>query len=240
MKRTAALCTIIFVLFISKHACAQLDSVLNNYFKATGQEKLAGVQTIRANGKIIQMGLEIPLVYYQVRPNMIRTEGTYMGKTFIAAYDGTEGWTINPFSGNAEPQPMAPEELKQKKLDADIDPMLWNYKQKGYIVTYEGIDSVRHSACHKIKVIMPDSDVYNLFIDATTFMLVRTNTKTTIQGIEVESDTYQSDFLQVDSISFPGKIETAYAGEIALSLEFSSFELNVPIDTTIFQNPRKE
>ena len=86
-----------------------LDKVLKNHFEAIGQDKVLKTKGIKMEGSINQMGMEIPFKAMQVRPDKMRTEGTFQGMTFIQVYNGEKGWTINPFTGSSEPQPMGPD-----------------------------------------------------------------------------------------------------------------------------------
>ena len=61
---------------------------------------------------MIQGGIEIPFIQMAKRPDKVRVEGTFQALTFIQTYNGKEGWSLNPFAGVTDPQPMTEDELK--------------------------------------------------------------------------------------------------------------------------------
>ncbi len=228
-------------LFIAASVSAQtLDEVLANHFEATGQKKLSKVESMTSKGNLVQMGLEIPFIAYSKRPAFWRTEGTFQGMTFIQAYNGENGFSINPFAGSTEPQPMTADELKDMKIQADIDGMLWNYKEKGYDVSLVGKEDVEGTECYNVKVVTESGDEFHHFIDADSYLIIKTTSKTKQQGVEVEADSYMSNYMMVDGIALPGKIETRYNGETAMVLVFTDVKINEDIDDKLFESPSKE
>ena len=230
----------LFLVTISVLIHAQtLDDVLKQVYDAGGNAKMADLTSVKITGKIVQSGIEIPFIQYQMRPAYIRNEGTFQGQTFIQAFNGDSGWTINPFTGSLDPQPLSEDELKNMRIQADMDGMLWKWKEKGYTVTLEGNEDVEGTPCYKIKIIMPDGDMYTDYIDTDSYMLIRQSSKEKIQGVDVESDTYFSNFKQVNGIAFPGKIEQRFNGVTQVTIVCENFELNAPMEKTLFDNPKK-
>ncbi|MBK7109867.1 MAG: hypothetical protein WAU21_10375 [Chitinophagales bacterium] len=234
------LISFLLVAILAVPAFAQsLDKLLKEYFDAVGQDKLVKIESIKATGNIVQMGIEIPFIMYNKRPNSYRTEGTFQGMTFIQAYNGTDGYTINPFSGSTEPQPLSPDELKSMKVQADIDGVLWNYKEKGNKVSLEADQDVEGTPCYTIKIITSDSDQYLYYIDKESYMSIKNSSIVKVQGADVESDTYMSNFLKVDGVVLPGKIESRYQGETTMVININSYELNTKLDDSLFGPPTK-
>ncbi|MBC8046561.1 MAG: hypothetical protein H7Y00_07180, partial [Fimbriimonadaceae bacterium] len=126
-KLTAIYLSIISLLFVNATQ-AQLQDILEEHFDAVGQKKLNKTESMYTTGKIVQMGFEIPMSLTLARPNKVRMEGTFQGQTFVQVYNGTEGWSINPFAGSLDPQPMGADELISMKTQADMDGMLWDWE----------------------------------------------------------------------------------------------------------------
>ncbi len=72
------------------------------------------------------------LPHYHKRPMSFKSEAAFQGMEIITAFDGETGWTINPFIGNSDPQPMTEEIADRISLQADYDGIFYNYKEKGY------------------------------------------------------------------------------------------------------------
>jgi outer membrane lipoprotein-sorting protein len=236
-------CTLFFaILLLVSGNLAQsqsIDDILKEHFSAIGQDKLVKVTTQKLTGKMIQTGIEIPFIQMAKRPDKVRVEGTFQELTFIQTYNGKEGWNLNPFTGVTDPQPMSEDELKSMKYQSDIDGMLWNWKEKGYTVTSDGKDDMEGTSCFKIKLVTKESDVFTYYIDSDSYIMLRSNTKIKIMGNETEADTYYSNYMQVEGLAVPAKIETKMNGQLAMTIVVDKVELNVELNDSLFEKPTK-
>jgi hypothetical protein len=239
MKKLTILVSALMMLSGSFLSAQTLDEVLKEHFKAIGQEKLLKVNTIKMTGKLVQGGAEIPFIQMSKRPNLVRVEGTFQGLTFIQTFNGKEGWNLNPFQGVTDPQPFSADELKTMKYSSDIDGMLWNWKDKGYTVTLEGKEDMEGTSCFKIKLATKDGDGFTYYIDADSYMMIRTNTKVKVQGNDTETDTYTSNYMMVEGLAMPGKIETKMNGQVVMTIIVDKAEINTELDKTLFEKPAK-
>ncbi len=217
-----------------------LDDVLKEHFSSIGQDKVTTLNDMKTTGRMVQMGLEIPFIQMSARPNFIRVEGTLQGLTFIQTYNGTEGWNLNPFTGATEPQPFSEDELKSMKYQADMDGMLWNWKEKGYTVTLEDKQDVEGTDCYQVKLVTVEDDTFTHYIDSESYMLIRTNAKVKVQGNETEADTYYSNYKQVEGMAIPGKVETKMDGQTLSTIIMDTIEINVGLDKALFGKPEKK
>lgn len=214
-----------------------LDDVLKDHFSATGQDNLLKTNSQKVTGKMVQSGLEIPFVQMTKRPGKVRVEATLQNLTLIQTFNGTEGWTINPFAGVTDPQPMSEDEVKSMKYNSDMDGMLWNWKEKGYTVTLEGEEDMEGTPCSVIKIVTGTGDTFTYYIDSDASIMLRSNTKMMMMGNESESDTYFSNYMMVDGIAVPGKIETKMQGQVVMTLIVDKVEMNIDFDDSLFEKP---
>ena len=239
MKKIAVLLSAMMLVSGTFLSAQSLDDVLKEHYKAIGQEKLLKVNSLKTTGKLLQSGLEIPFIQMAKRPDCVRVEGTFQGLSFIQTFNGKEGWNLNPFAGATEPQAFTEDELKTIKYSADIDGMLWNWKEKGYTVTLEGKEDMEGTSCFKLKLATKDGDVFNYYIDADSYMMIRTNTKIKVQGNDSESDIYLSNYMQVEGIAMPGKVDTKVNGQVVMTIVTDKVELNIELDKSLFEKPAK-
>lgn len=216
-----------------------LQEVLDNYFEVNGQEKLLAAKNSVSTGKMLQMGLEIPFKQYSAAPSKFRVEATFQGMSIITTYNGTEGWNINPFSGQTEPQPMGEVEMKAMAVQADYEGMFWNYEKKGYKVTLEGTEEVEGANCYAVKVVHQNDDTFTYYIDAESYVVLKTSSKMTLDGRTVESETYMSNYQEGDGYVFPGKIETRSGGQIQNTVVIDKMEIGLDLDDSLFEKPTK-
>lgn len=235
MRKIKLLAVFFIAIIATQSISAQsLENVLKDHFEAIGQKKLQKVESITTFGKINQSGIDIPFVQITARPNLFRVQGTFQGLTFIQTYNGTEGWTVNPFANTIEPEAIPADQLKELKVQADMDGILWNWKKKGYTATLDGTEDVEGTTCFKITVNVPDAGSYTSFIDNDSYMIIKTKTKTEMMGNDVESESFYSNYMQVDGIVFPGKIENRYNGVTSESILIESVVLDKEYENNIF------
>jgi hypothetical protein len=86
------------------------------------------------------------------RPNHVREEFSLQGMTGINAYDGSNGWKIEPWQGKKDAEALTEEEMHSILEDADFDGPLINYQQKGNRVGFLGMEPVEGSDAYKLKV----------------------------------------------------------------------------------------
>jgi len=239
MKKFTTFFTVLFLIAGNSIMSQSLDDILKEHFSAVGQDNILKVNTQKLTGKMLQGGIEIPFTQMAKRPNKIRVEGTFQGLTFIQTFNGIEGWMLNPFTGVTDPQPMSEEDLKEMHYQADMDGMLWNWNEKGYTVTFDGKDEMEGTSCLKVKLDTKEGDSFTYYIDADSYLMLRSNSKMKRLGNEIESDTYYSNYTMVEGIAVPGKIETKMKDQLMGTLVIEKVELNSDLDDTLFEKPVK-
>jgi outer membrane lipoprotein-sorting protein len=239
MKKLTAFLTVLFLVIGNVVMSQSLDDILKEHFTAIGQDNILKVNTQKLTGKMIQGGIEIPFIQMAKRPDKIRVEGTFQGLTFIQTFNGKEGWSLNPFAGVTDPQPMSEDELKGMHYQADMDGMLWNWNEKGYTVALDGKEDMEGTSCYKIKLDTKEGDSFTYYIDADSYLMLRTNTKMKRMGNEMESDTYYSNYMMTEGIAVPAKIETKMKDQLMGTLVIETVELNTELDDALFEKPVK-
>jgi outer membrane lipoprotein-sorting protein len=239
MKKSTTFFTVLFLIAGNSIMSQSLDDILKEHFSAIGQDILLKVNTQKLTGKMIQGGIEIPFIQMAKRPDKVRVEGTFQDLTFIQTFNGTEGWSLNPFTGVTDPQPMSEDDLKGMHYQADMDGMLWNWKEKGYSVTFDGKEDMEGTSCLKIKLVTKEGDSFIYYIDADSYIMLRSNSKIKRMGNEIESDTYYSNYMMVEGIAVPAKIETKMKDQLMGTVVVEKVELNTELDDTLFEKPAK-
>src|SRR5207249_1127543 len=86
------------------------------------------------------------------RPGHIRTEVTIQGLTGIDAWDGREGWGLDPFGGLRDAQKKSADDARPLSHEADFDGPLVGWREKGHKVEYLGTEDVDGTPAHKLRV----------------------------------------------------------------------------------------
>ncbi|MBA2305591.1 MAG: hypothetical protein H0W08_23570 [Acidobacteria bacterium] len=221
-------------------ASQTVDEIIAKNIEALGGiEKIRAVKTVRMTGQMtVGPGMEAPIVMELKRPNAMRLDITVQGMVGSQAYDGTTGWTLMPFAGSKVPQQMAADEAKLAQEQADIDGPLVDYKAKGNTVELQGKEKVEGSDAHKLKVTLKNGDVRTIYIDAEHFLQIKDESKRSIRGTEVDTETIVGDYKEVGGMMFPHAVDSGQKGNPQRQkLTIEKIEINVPIEDTRFKMP---
>ena len=227
-------------LFNAVVSAQTLDEVLKKYYETINQEKLSTVQTVTMKGKISQGGMEISFLMYQKRPLKARTEAIVQDTKVISAYDGENGWSINPFMGANEPQKMQGSQLEQLKDQADIDGSLFNSEKKGYKLELLPQEEVEGIKDYVIKVIKPDSSFTLNYIQADNYLSHMVKTKVNVQGMDTEIESYPGNYKKVDDILMPFSVSNKMGGQEFMKIVIESIEFNNDVADSLFTMPEKK
>ena len=216
------------------------DEIIAKFVKTVGgADKIRAVTTLKRAGKFTGSGgFEAVIMQENKRPNMVRQEFQIQGLTGISAYDGKNGWKIQPWGGKKDPEEMGEDELKSIVEDADFDGPLVDYNAKGNTVEYIGTEPVEGTDAIKLKVSVPNGDVYYYYMDTDYYVPIKIETKRMIRGAEQESETILGDYKEVNGWYLPFSIEMGAKGsQFKQKVNYDTIEANVPLDDSIFRKP---
>ncbi len=224
-------------LFAISLSAQDLDKILNDHYKASGQEKLAKITSVTLIGKntLVAMGMETGIKLYQARPNKLRVEADFAGQKIIQTYNGTTGWMYAPAMGISQPQQMGSEELKSIVTQAEIDSPLWNYKAKGK--SAELLGSTDDGSAYKIKVTDPQAEDMTIFINKKTSLITGLQMTAMANGMETEIEMELKDYKEVKGIPTAHYMATKMSGQVVSTIAFESIEYNKSLDASLFEKP---
>jgi hypothetical protein len=220
-------------------ASSKADEIIVKHVEARGgAERLAGLQTVRATGVMRQRGLATPFTLWTQRPNRARMEITLQGITLVQAYDGKNAWWINPLAGARTPQAMPKDLARSIERWVDFDGPLASYKDKGHTVAYAGehkTDSGQRR--HELTVTLADGVEWSVFIDAKTYLEVERSYEQTFGGKTRVARFEFGDFMTVDGVTVPGKIEGVGPDGVRYAMTFDAYDFDVAVDQAMFVMP---
>src|SRR6478672_6336787 len=129
------------VLFALPLSAQTADEIVAKYVKAIdGMDKINALKTIQRSGKFTGGGgFEARLSQENKRPNMVREDFFIQGMDGVNAYDGKNGWKIEPWQGKKDPEPLGEDEMKTILEDSDFDGPLIDHLQKGNKIELMGL-----------------------------------------------------------------------------------------------------
>ncbi len=230
-----SLATLVLVCSCFVIARAQsLDEIVQKSVAAMGgAENLRKIKTITNIGSAeAGNGVVSDFKLTAVHMKAMRIEFTYGSMTGYQIVTQTGGWSFMPFEGQTKAEPLTGDALKEGQSSLDCQGNLVDYKEKETEVVYLGKDEVEGTTCHKLKLTKKTGGVETVYLDAKTFLAVRTITKITIDGKETEDVWNYGEYITLpEGIVEP---KSMYRGNGGLKMTFTKFEVNKTVDESIF------
>ncbi len=217
-----------------------VDEIVAKHLAARGGAgKIAAIESLRMTAKArAEGGREAVVVREVKRPDRIRLEFTAQGVTGVYACDGGRGWRVSPFDGDLEPEPMSPESTRSAIEWSDIGGPLVDWKAKGHRVELAGRESVEGREAWKLKVTLKNGGVRYLYLDARSFLHVRTGATRNVAGRPMETETTFGDYRETAGVLFPHTIEIGIKSRPSrLRILVQTVEVNPVLDDARFRMP---
>jgi hypothetical protein len=212
------------------------DALVAKYLEARGgREKLAAIRSLRMTGKLEMGDVEGSLVIEIKRPASVRSELTVDGQVAVQAYDGKNAWGIPP---GGTPQRLPAAMAEDVAARADIDGPLVDSAAKGYQVELVGDRELDDGPAWDLKLTRKDGAVDHYFLDAKSYLLVRTESHRKVQGHELVAETTFEDYGKVGGVLWPHTIESGVQGQDQRqTLDIERIEIDLPLEDARFQMP---
>jgi len=214
------------------------DKMINASKAAGGKAKNAEVVAANAAPESNKQ-IQLPFTLDLKRPNLMRLEIEFDGKTAVQVFDGQHGWKYRPFLNRKDVEPFTADEASAEAARGGLDGPLIDYAAKGTKVELEGADLVGSQPAYRLKVTPKGGPVKHIWIDAKTFLDVK------VEGLPKRMDgkmhpvyVYQRDFRPVQGVVIPFVLETQVDGypEIHKTL-VEKAAVNPPLDPAAFSKP---
>lgn len=203
-----------------------------------GLEKIKAITSVRMSGELDGDGFKAAESQESKRPNWVRKNMSLQGMTAVEAYDGSNGWQIQPFGGHKDPELMGEDGLRDLLLDADFDGPLVDYTAKGNTVEYLGHDEVDGDDALRLKVTLKNGDIIYYFLDPETNLEIREEVQQFIRGSIRETVVELGSYKPVEGVMFPFSVSRRPKNSPrAQTTTFEKIEANVVIPDSDFSLP---
>lgn len=221
------------MLFMSVAAKAQTaDEIIQKHIAAIGgMDNWKKITSMKMTGSMNAGGMEIPMTVTCVKNKAMRMDMTISGMANYQILTNKEGWSYFPIQGQQKPEAMTAEDVKKSQDELDLESPLMDYKAKGYKVEYLGKDDVEGTECHKLKVTLKDGKEETEYIDASNFYHIRSVSKATMNGKEMQQTSNFSNFKKLPE----GIVFAMTQDEGMGAMNIKEIEINKPIDESIFK-----
>jgi hypothetical protein len=226
--------------FSHAHALTAAELVAKNIEAKGGAAALQSVTSLRREGRLIVNGGEyvLDLLETKQRPESIRTEISMQGLSQVQAYDGKDGWRIDPFGGRKDPERMPADDVREYAEDASIDGVLADAAAAGQKIEYLGTEDIDGTPAHKLKVTRSDGGVQYVYLDPDYFLEIRVESQRTVRGVKRTAVTDYGNYEKVGGVYWPLSIEAGIKGEgDPAKFEYRSAVVNPDIAPDYFSFP---
>jgi outer membrane lipoprotein-sorting protein len=240
--------TLLYIIMLGSFGMMQaqnLESVLSGYYKAIGGlEKYSkqGSVIIKAQSQGGGGGQKRPITFTLKRPNSSRMDLVIQpGLTYTMAYDGNQAWSIQPWTGSMEPQPMNADDARDAGKTIKF---MWNDLMlggaDGTTLSYEGKDEIEGSEVYKIMAKHADGTEIIYYLDIDSYLIIKWTTRTMNSGVMEESDMFLGEYEVIDGRTLPFAFESKSNGETMSSTFVKEYQFNASIDDAVFTMPKKQ
>jgi hypothetical protein len=220
----------------------EIVSKLNEKQGGVAKHKAINSQTMKMTMIFNGGAFKLPSTIVQKRNAGFRTESTFQGMSMVQAVDAKtkKGWSVNPMQSKDAVE-MNEETMKAMEDLTDIDGPFIDTKDKGYTLELLGKEDLEGAPAFKVKVTKKNGNESVYFVDAETYLVVKTTSKSKNpkDGSEVTSETFMSNFKEVGGGMHAFTMETRMGGKVVQQMEVEKMEFNTPVDDKIFMMPAK-
>ena len=240
MKRIFSVCLLslfLLSLMASPGHSQKASDILKKMVDAQGGKKvLEKIKDMTSTGslELIQMGMSGSMTMYKKEPDKVRMDIEVMGMIITQAYDGETAWWVNPQTGSREE---VPEQQAQdmKRMALGVDAFL-NPEKYGITFASKGKEKIDEKEYLVLEQTFSDGHKATLYIDPKTYLTYKSKSTTVNQmGVEVEQETFESDFKKVEGMTIAYSLIIFQDGEEFMKLALSEVTFNSGLEDSLFK-----
>jgi outer membrane lipoprotein-sorting protein len=240
MKKIFSACLLslfLLSLMTSPGLSQEASDILKKMVEAQGGKKaIEKIKDMTSSGtmELTQMGMTGSITIYKKEPDKVRMDIEVMGMIMTQAYDGETSWWVNPQTGSREEMPeQQAEDMKRTALGIDA----YIYPEKyGISFAYKGKEKIEEKEYLVLEQTFSDGYKSTLYIDPKTYLTYKSKSTTVNQmGVEVEQETFESDFKKVNGITIAYSMIIIQDGEEFMKLTLTEVTFNSGLEDSLFK-----
>lgn len=222
----------------SSGSLPSIDDVLNRYIDALGGAAAINKFTTRVmTGTLDVAGISRggSFEHYAQAPNKLLTvmDAHPFGKMRMG-FNGKNGWLL----AQAAVHPVTGVDLAILQREADFYSPL-RTKDNYAKITLAGMSKIGYRDVYVVDLQPTVGPLERLYLDAETFLLVRTNTMRTVGRTSEPVEIYFDDWREVEGVKYPFSISQS-SPSIKLGFTVKEIRHNVPIDAKLFESSKQK
>lgn len=235
LKKTSSVTLLALILTVQLYAQSVEEIVSKHLDALGGKQLLSTISSVKMENQMEVMGNSSTNNVVIVNGKAYKSESEIMGSKIVQVFNEKGGWMINPMGGSADPVDLPEEAAKQAVNQLYIIPLL-DYANRGIKLSLEGKEKVGSSDAYKLKVTYKEGASINMFIDASTYYLTKTEQSAEAMGQLITNIITFSDFKKTESgWVVPYSTDIDMGGMFQLKNKLSKIEVNPTINPSEFE-----
>jgi len=214
------------------------DGIIEKYIKAIGgRENLSKIKSsfVVTEGRV--MGMKVITKTTILYGKGMRMENETRGRRNITVYTEKSGWTTSD-KNDSQTEQMPDDQYQLGREQIYLCNPFLDYKERGYKISYEGIEKVRRNDLIKIKMISPAGNESEYYFDPDTFYLAKAIQMFNMNGRDFRMETYYSNYRDTGTgYITPFTVESVFGGLMSVTSEIKEAVNNQPVNESIFARP---
>jgi outer membrane protein assembly factor BamB len=218
-----------------------LEEIVARYEAARGgRERWRALRSIEMAGTFTSFSQKAPFTLRRKRPNLYRFDSRVIQKEMILAQDAQGPWWLYPLYGVDSPaKTEEPPAVVMTARDAEIEPALLGYREKGHKVVLAGRGDVNGQGTLRLELTRSNGWVETWHLDPRTYLEVAVDSKVFDYSQlpqEMQERAYFSDFRAVDGLVIPHRIEKEYGARHTVTV-VERIRVNPEMEDRVFAMP---
>jgi outer membrane lipoprotein-sorting protein len=240
LKKNIIFCTLglfLVTMVVSTGMAQTTDEVVARMIRAQGgKAALKNIKDMTYTGtiEIVTMGISGSMTMYRKEPNKARMDMEFMGMIVTQAYDGKNGWGVDPNTGSV--QDMPEEQAKELKRMAMGNDSILNPAKYGISFTYKGKETLEGNDYLVLEQAYDDGHIETLYLDSKTYLLYKSKSMSAnMVGAQVETESFFSDYKKVEGLMAWHTMRVVQEGEEAMVMNFTEISINTGLEDSLFE-----
>ncbi|HEX7181309.1 MAG TPA: PQQ-binding-like beta-propeller repeat protein [Thermoanaerobaculia bacterium] len=218
-----------------------LEEIVARYEAARGgRERWRALRSIEMKGTFTSFSEEAPFTLRRKRPNLYRFDSRMIQKEMTFAQDAQGPWWLYPLYGIESPaKTEEPPAIVMTARDAEIEPALLGYQEKGHKVVLAGRGDVSGQETLRLELTRSNGWVETWHLGPRTYLEVAVDSKVFDYSQlpqEMQERAYFSDFRTVDGLVIPHRIEKEYGARHTVTV-VEKIRVNPEVEDGVFAMP---
>lgn len=239
MKKIVLLCFFCFFLLgiLSIPMGSQtLDEIRKEMIQAQGgKAAIEKIKDMKVTGtiEVPQQGFSISFTQFKKEPDKRRIEMKVMGTVQVQGFDGKIAWELNSQTGKAVEIP-GEDAVDIKRGSLALQWILYPEKY-GISLVFKGREKIDSKYYLVLEQVYSDGDKAILYVDPETYLTFKIKSKMLDEMmVEVETETYLSDYKSVKGYIMAHKMISYLRGKEYMRMAFNKVKLNTGLRDHLF------